>query len=72
MIIGEFAVGVRILLEKDRQDTIFRKIRKILEKYQKIIFSQKTQKARRRSREEPEGSLTHRGRGLTSGHAGPV
>jgi hypothetical protein len=33
MIVGGFAAGVRILLEKDRQDTIFRKIRKILEKY---------------------------------------
>jgi hypothetical protein len=42
MIIGGFAAGVRILLEKDHQDTIFRKIRKIPEKYQKIIFSQKT------------------------------
>jgi hypothetical protein len=38
MIVGGFAAGVRILLKKDRQDTIFRKIRKILEKYQKIIF----------------------------------
>jgi hypothetical protein len=72
MTIGGFAARVRILLEKNRQDTIFWKIRKILEKYQKIIFYQKTPKARRRSREEPEGSLTHRGRGLASGHAGPV
>jgi hypothetical protein len=71
MIIEGFVARVRILLEKDHQDTIFRKIRKIPEKYQKIIFSQKTQEARR-SREEPEGSLTHRGRGLASGHAGPV
>jgi hypothetical protein len=38
MIIGGFAAGVRILLEKDRQDTIFRKIRKIPEKYKEIIF----------------------------------
>jgi hypothetical protein len=53
MIIGGFAARVRILLEKDRQDTIFWKIRKIPEKYQKIIFYQKTQEARRRSREEP-------------------
>jgi hypothetical protein len=60
MIIGGFAARVRILLEKDRQDTIFRKIRKIPEKYQKIIFYQRTPEARRRSREEPEGSLTHR------------
>jgi hypothetical protein len=72
MIIGGFAAGVRILLEKDRQDTIFRKIRKILEKFQKIIFYQKTPEARRRSREEPEGSLTHRERGLAPGRADPV
>jgi hypothetical protein len=72
MIIGGIAAGVRILLEKDRQDTIFRKIGKIPEKYQKIIFYQKTPEARRRSREEPEGRLTHRGRGLASGHASPV
>jgi hypothetical protein len=39
MIIGGFAAGVRILLEKDCQDTIFWKISKILEKYHKIIFS---------------------------------
>jgi hypothetical protein len=64
MIIGGFAAGVRILLEKDRQDTIFWKIRKIPEKYQKIIFYQKTPEARGGRREEPGGSLTHRGRGL--------
>jgi hypothetical protein len=61
MIIGGFAVGVRILLEKDHQDTIFRKIKKIPEKYQKIIFCQKTQDARRRRREEPGGRLSCRG-----------
>jgi hypothetical protein len=72
MIIGGFAAGVRILLEKDHQDTIFWKIRKILEKYQKIIFYQKTPEARRRSREGPEGSLTHSRCGLAPGHVGPV
>jgi hypothetical protein len=72
MIIGGFAAGVRILPEKDRQDAIFWKIRKILEKYQKIIFYQKTPEAIRRCREEPEGSLTHRGRGLASSRTGPV
>jgi hypothetical protein len=60
MIIGGFAAGVRILLEKDRQDTIFWKIRKIPEKYQKIIFYQKTPEARRRRREEP-GAASHTG-----------
>jgi hypothetical protein len=72
MIIGGFAARVRILLEKDRQDTIFRKIRKIPEKYQKNLFYQKTPEARRRRKEEPGGGLTHRGRGLTPGRAGPV
>jgi hypothetical protein len=72
MIIGGFAAGVRILLEKDRQDTIFRKIWKIPEKYKKIIFSQKTQESRRRRREEPGARLTHRGCGLTPGRAGLV
>jgi hypothetical protein len=48
MIIGGFAAGVRILLENDRQDTIFWEIRKIPEKYEKIIFCRKTQEARRR------------------------
>jgi hypothetical protein len=33
MIVGGFVAGVRILLEKDCQNTIFRKIRKILENY---------------------------------------
>jgi hypothetical protein len=69
MIVGGFVAGVRILLEKDRQDTIFQKIRKILEKYQKIIFCRKTQEARRRSREELGGRLTCRGRGLAPGRA---
>jgi hypothetical protein len=36
------------------------KIRKIPEKYQEIIFFQKTQEARRRSREEP-GAGSHIG-----------
>jgi hypothetical protein len=72
MIIGGFAAGVRILLEKDRQDTLFWKIRKILEKYQKIIFYHKTPEARRRRKEEPGGSLMHRGRDLAPGRADPV
>jgi hypothetical protein len=72
MIIRGFAAGVMILLEKDHQDIIFWKIRKIPEKYQKIIFYQKTPEAKRRRREEPGGHLTHRGHGLAPGHAGPV
>jgi hypothetical protein len=72
MIIRGFAAGVRILLEKGPSRDHILKIRKILEKGQEIIFYQKTLEARRRSREEPEGSLTHRGRGLAPGHDGPV
>jgi hypothetical protein len=49
MIIEGFATGVRILLEKGPSRDHILKIRKILEKYQEIIFSQKTQEARRRS-----------------------
>jgi hypothetical protein len=72
MIIAGFAARVRILLEKDHQDTIFWNIRKIPEKYQKIIFYQKTPEARWRSREEPGSRLTHRGRGLAPGRAALV
>jgi hypothetical protein len=60
MIIGGFAAGVRILLEKDHQDTIFRKIGKIPEKYQKILFYQKTPEARRR-RERSQGAASRTG-----------
>jgi hypothetical protein len=69
MIIGGFAAGVMILLEKGPSRHHILKIRKILEKYQKIIFSQKTEEARRRRREGPQGSLTTRGRGPAPGRA---
>jgi hypothetical protein len=72
MIIGEFAAGVRILLEKGPSRDHILKIEKIPEKYQEIIFSQKTQEARRRSREEPGGALTPGWCGLTPGRASPV
>jgi hypothetical protein len=68
MIIGEFAAGVRILLEKDRQDTIFQKTRKIPEKYQKIIFYQKTPEARRRRRRREDPGAASR----TGGAAWPL
>jgi hypothetical protein len=55
MIIEGVAAGVRILLEKGPSRDHILKIRKILEKYPEIIFSQKMQEARRRSREEPWG-----------------
>jgi hypothetical protein len=72
MIVGGFAAGVRILLEKRPSRDHILKIRKIPEKDQKIIFSQKTQEARRRSREEPGGPLTPGWRSLTPSRASPV
>jgi hypothetical protein len=48
-IIGGFAVGVRILLEKGLSRHHISEDQEILEKYQKIIFYQKTEEARRRS-----------------------
>jgi hypothetical protein len=70
MIIGRFATGVRILLEKGLSRHHILEDQKILKKYQKIIFYEKTEEARKRSREEPRGRHTHRGRGLTPGRAG--
>jgi hypothetical protein len=63
MIIGGFAAGVRILLEKGPSRHHVSEDQEILEKYQKIIFRQKTKEARRRRREEPQGGLTTRGMG---------
>jgi hypothetical protein len=72
MIIGGVVAGVRILLEKGPSRDHILKIRKILEKYQEIMFSQKTPEARRRSREEPGGPLMPGWRGLAPGRASPV
>jgi hypothetical protein len=59
MIIGGFAAGVRILLEKGLSRHHISKDQEIPEKYWKIIFCQKTEEARRRRREEPQaGSHT--------------
>jgi hypothetical protein len=65
MIIGGFAVGVRILLEKGPSRHHISEDQEIPEKYQEIIFYQKTEEARRRRREEQQaGSLmTHKYRG---------
>jgi hypothetical protein len=65
MIIGGFDAGVRILLEKGPPRHHILEDREIPGKYQKIIFYQKTEEARRRRREKPQGRLTHKGRGLT-------
>jgi hypothetical protein len=70
MIIGGFAAGVRILLEKGPSRHHISEDQEIPEKYQKIIFRQKTEGARRRTREEPQGGLTTRGREPTPSHAG--
>jgi hypothetical protein len=67
MIIGGFAAGVRILLEKGPSRHHILEDQEILEKYQEIIFYQKTEVARRRRREGPQGSLTTRGRGPAPG-----
>jgi hypothetical protein len=48
------------------------KIRKIPKKYPEIIFSQKTQEARRRSWDEPRGTHTPGWRDLTPGRASPI
>jgi hypothetical protein len=72
MIIGGVAAGVRVLLEKGPSRDHILKIRKILEKYPEILFSQKTYEARRRSREEPGGPHTPGRRGQPPGRAGPT
>jgi hypothetical protein len=70
MIIGGFAAGVRILLEKGPSRHHILKISKIpKKKHQKIIFYQKTEVARRRRREGPQCSLTTRGRSPAPGRA---
>jgi hypothetical protein len=69
MIIGGFAAGVRILLEKGPSRHHVSEDQEILEKYQEIIFCQNTEEARRRRREGPQGSLTTRGRGPAPGRA---
>jgi hypothetical protein len=70
MIIGGFAAEVRILLEKGPSRHHISEDPEIPEKYQKIIFRQKTGGARRRRREEPKGGHTTRGRRPTPGRAG--
>jgi hypothetical protein len=70
MIIGGFAAGVRILLEKGPSRHHVLEDQEIPEKYKKIIFRQKTEETRRRRQEEPQGGLTHKGRGPTPGRAG--
>jgi hypothetical protein len=69
MIIGGFVAGVRILLEKGPSRHHISEDQEIPEKYQKIIFYQKTKEARRRKQEGPQGSLTTRGRGPAPGRA---
>jgi hypothetical protein len=69
MIIRGFAARVRILLEKGPSRHHILEDQEIPEKYQEIIFYQKTDVARRRRREGPQGSLTTRGRDPVPGRA---
>jgi hypothetical protein len=69
MIFGGLAAGVRILQEKGPSRHHVLEDREIPEKYQKIIFRQKTEEARRRRREEQQCGLTTRWRGPTPGRA---
>jgi hypothetical protein len=61
MITGGFAARVRILLKKGPSRHHISEDQEIPEKYQEIIFCQKTEVSRRRRREGPQGSLTTRG-----------
>jgi hypothetical protein len=69
MIFGGLAAGDKILLEKRPSRHHVSEDQAIPEKYQKIIFCQKTEEARRRRREEQQGGLTTRWRGPTPGCA---
>jgi hypothetical protein len=71
MIVGGVAARVRILLEKGPSRDHILKIRKIPEKYPKIIFSQKTQEARRRI-ERSQGAPHARVARPAPGRASPV
>jgi hypothetical protein len=66
MIIGGFAVGVRILLEKDRQDTIFWKIRKFQKNTRKLYFTKRLKKP------EGGGERDHRAASPPGGAAQPL
>jgi hypothetical protein len=69
MIFGGLAAGVKILLEKGSSRHHILEDQEIPEKYQEIIFRQKTEEARRRIREEQQGGLTTRWRGPTPSYA---
>jgi hypothetical protein len=69
MITGGFVARVRILLERGPSRHHISEDQEIPEKYQEIIFCQKTEEGRRRRREGPQGSLTTRGRGPAPGRA---
>jgi hypothetical protein len=67
MIIGEFAAGVRILLEKGPSRHKISEDQQFQRNIQKFIYYQKTKVARRRRREEQQGGHTTRWRGPTPG-----
>jgi hypothetical protein len=64
MITGGFDAGVRILLKKDHQDTMFQKIRKFQKNTKKLYF------ARRLKKPEGGGERSHRV-GSPTGGVGP-
>jgi hypothetical protein len=69
MIIGELAVGVRILLEKGPSRHHISEDQQFQENTQKFIYYQKTKVARMRERKEQQGAHTTRWRGPAPGHA---
>jgi hypothetical protein len=69
MIIGEFTVGVGILLEKGLSRHHISEDQQFLENTEKFLFGQKTKVARRRGRRELLGAHTTPWRGPALGRA---
>jgi hypothetical protein len=69
MIIGEHAVGVRILLEKGRSRHHISEDQQFQGNTKKFIYYQKTKVARRREQKEQQGAHTTKWRGPTPGRA---
>jgi hypothetical protein len=63
MTIGEFTIGVRILLEKGMSRYNISEDQQFQENTQKFLFCQKTKVARRRGQGEPPGAHTTPGAG---------
>jgi hypothetical protein len=69
MIIGELAVGVRILLKKRPSRHHISEDQQFLENTQKFIYNQKTKVARRGEQKEQQRAHTTRWRGPAPGRA---